>query len=480
MGSTLVCRWLTLFAVTLLPTPVVVQQAEVDPRLRQARRAVVERRTDEALSLLATLAGEQPQSSEVALWLGHAMRQSGDPAGATRQYLRVLRLDPTNAGALISLGDLQSESGDLRQALDYYKQAIDDAPEFPLGYRKAAGVEVQMVLHADAIAHLRRYLDLRPGDVVARSMMGIEQYLDEDIDGAIATLEEALAMDPESDQVHFGLGMALADRAEQQARALEHLNRAVDADPDNAMALYLIGKIHAPRGDLEAAREALEASLARDPGQADAHYRIVLVYARLGDRQTAASHQRRFQELSRARDAQEELDRRIGLLKEAAEIAMADDDLQRVREAAAELAELAPEDADVLMVQGRMALASGDADEGMRVTQRALELYPGHWEALYLRGVLLHRDGRLQESHGALERAVTGNPQYAPAHAALGNTLMQLGAPVEARAAYESAVMLEPASAAHYLNLAVLYGALGESELEARAMATHRRLLGEQ
>ena len=48
------------------------------------------------------------------------------------------------------------------------------------------------------------------------------------------------------------------------------------------------------------------------------------------------------------------------------------------------------------------------------------------------------------------------------------------------RSAYESAVMLEPRVAAHYLNLAVAYAALGEADLEARAMATHRRLLAEQ
>lgn len=473
--------WLFAMAAALgSPTTVTAEQAGADPQLGQARRAVVEGRTDEALSLLMRLAGARPESSEVALWLGHAFKQSGDPAAATRQYLRAVQLDETNAGALISLGDMHVESGDLRRALDYYELAIEAAPEFPLGYRKAAGIEIQLVLHADAIAHLRRYVELRPGDIVARSMMGIEQYLDEDIDGAVATLEAALAIDPDSARVHFGLGMALADRAAEYDRALDHLSRAVKDEPENAMALYLIGKIHASRGDLEAAREALEASLDRDPAQPDAHYRIALVYARLGDRETAADHQQRFQELSRARDEAEELERRIGLLKEAAEIAMADEDLQRVRTAAEELASLAPEDADVLMVQARMALATGAIQGGLLATERALGLYPDHWEALYLHGVLLGRAGRLEESRDSLESAVAGNPQYAPALAALGNALMGLGAPEEARAAYESAVMLEPQSAAHYLNLAVVYGALGESELEARALATHRRLLTEQ
>jgi tetratricopeptide (TPR) repeat protein len=464
-------------AAVTIPTIAIQQQPDV--ALRQARRAVQEGSVEEALDLLRALALARPESSEVALWHGHALRRSGDSAAAAQQYLRAVRLDAANAGAFIALGDLQSASGDLRRSLAYYKRAIAAAPEFPLGYRKAAGVEVQLILHADAIDHLRQYLALRPGDAVAMSVLGMEQYLDEDVDGAITTLEAALVLDPESTQVRFGLGMALADRPADHGRALEHLRAAVAREPGNAMALYLIGKILATQGDLEAAREALKASLAQDPAQADAHYRIALVYARLGEREVAATHQRAFQQLSTARDDEEEIGRRIELLTEAAGLAATAADFRRVRASANELALLAPNDLDVLMVQARMALALGATDEVMAITDRALESHVDDWEALYLRGVVLQstQPGR---ARAQLERALEGNALHAPTYAALGNALLTLGEEELARAAYESAVMLEPGSAANYLNLAVVYAALGEPELEARAMATHRRLLAEQ
>jgi tetratricopeptide (TPR) repeat protein len=440
---------------------------------------VQEGSVQEALDLLGALALARPDSSEVALWHGHALRRSGDSGAAGQQYLRAIRLDPASAGALIALGDLQSASGDLRRSLAYYERAIAAAPEFPLGYRKAAGVEVQLILHADAIGHLRRYLELRPGDAVAMSVLGMEQYLDEDIDGAIATLERALVLEPESTQVRFGLGMALADRSADQARALEHLRAAVAGDSGNAMAFYLIGKIHASQGDLAAAREALQVSLTLDPTQADAHYRIALVYARLGEREVAATHQRAFQQLSTARDDGDEVGRRIELLTEAAGLATTAADFRRVRDSADELAVVAAGDLDVLMVQARMALALGATNDVLEITARALELHVDDWEALYLQGVVLQSAQPLR-ARALLERAIVGNPLHAPTFAALGNALLALDEHGLARSAYESAVMLEPRSAAHYLNLAVVYAALGESDLEARAMATHDRLLAEQ
>ena len=69
---------------------------------------------------------------------------------------------------------------------------------------------------------------------------------------------------------------------------------------------------------------------------------------------------------------------------------------------------------------------------------------------------------------------------HGPGYAALGNAFMALLDPAAALAAYQSAVTLQPTTPAHYLNLATAYGALGRSELEARALATHRRLLAEQ
>lgn len=451
-----------------------------DPQLGAARRAVLDGRVEEALELLARLVSERPESGEVVLWMGHALRRSGDPRAAAQQYLQAIRLDPENAGAFVALGDMQSDAGDLPSALDYYDRAITVAPDFPLGYRKAAGIEVQMVLHRNAIEHLNQYLEMRPGDIVAMSLLGMEQYLDEDLDAAVATMERVVELEPDHVRGHFGLGMALADRPDEYARALVHLETAAAGDPGNAMALYLIGRIRASQGELEPALEALQASLVIDSEQPDAHYRIALVYARLRDQEAARVHQARFQELARARDSEEELHRRIGLLREAASVAITNEDLAAVRAVAEELAQLVPDDLDVLMVQARMALAGGEPSAGLHATDRALQLYPDQWEAHYLHGMLLHRADRSDEALGFLERAIELNSMHGPGYAALGNAFMALLDPAAALETYQSAVTLQPTTPAHYLNLATAYGALGRGELESRALATHRRLLAEQ
>ncbi len=459
--------------------PQTEQQAEPDPQLRVARSAVLSGRVEEALTLLAALAAEQPESTQIALWHGHAFRRSGDPGAAAREYLRALRLQPTNAGALVALGDMQSDAGNLEEALAYYERASEAAPALPAGYRKAAGAAVQLAFHGDAIRHLHGYVGLRPTDVVAMTQLGVEQYLDGDIDGAVATLERVLELDPDLGQAHFGLGMALADLPEKHERAIRHLERAVKADPDNAMALYLIGRVHGTLGNLDAALEALDRSLALDPGQADAHYRLALVHARLGDRETAGVHQARFQELSRARVDLEERARRIEQLKDTA-AALATSDLDAVRQAARQLAVEVSDDPDVLIMVAQVELGSGDLSAALAATDRTLALRPDHFEALYLRGILLHRTGSHDAALEALEAIRNINPLYAPTHAAIGNVLLALSETAAAVPAYQAAIELDPENPAHFLNLATAYGRLGHTGLEADALQQYQRLLGQQ
>ena len=52
-----------------------------------------------------------------------------------------------------------------------------------------------------------------------------------------------------------------------------------------------------------------------------------------------------------------------------------------------------------------------------------------------------------------------------------------LGENQQAADEYRAAINLDPEQATHYLNLAIAYQKLGETELEAEAMENYRRLL---
>ena len=298
------------------------------------------------------------------------------------------------------------------------------------------------------------------------------------VEEATASLRRLADEHPSSALVALWLGHTLRRGGDRPGASREYL-RALEIRPDTTGALIALGDLQQDASDLAGALGYYERAVELAPELPDAHYRIALVYARLGDREAGRRHQDLFNELKQQQDAAAERDRRVGLLQQALSLAAAEADMQAVRDAAAALIAADPDDPDVLAVLARVALAEGDIKGGLRATTRALEAQPDHWEVLYLHGLLQHSSGRSAEARANLERSRQISPLYAPTYAALGNVLMHIGQPRDALPAYETAVRLAPDNAAYHLNLATAYGRLGMAEQEAAAMATHKRLLRE-
>ena len=267
------------------------------------------------------------------------------------------------------------------------------------------------------------------------------------------------------------------DRPDEGERALLHLRRASAGGIEEANAQYLIGRILADRGELQAAVAALRRSIELNPQQLDAHYRLAQAQARLGEQEASRATMKRFTELQRQADASEAADKRLKTLRNAVLAALAEDDLGAAQTRIEELLEATPGDPDALTLAAKVWSSVGDIGAAVAATARALQAQPAHWEALYLHGLLLHMGGRSRDAHSYLQRSLQANPLFADAHAVLGNVLMTLGDPGAAAESYRAAVRLDANNPSYQLNLATAYGRLGMQELEAESMAVYRRLL---
>jgi tetratricopeptide (TPR) repeat protein len=72
----------------------------------------------------------RPNNFSIWVQLGHALKESGQPAQALAAYGEALRIDPQNADLLLNLGHLYKVMGLPGQAADFYRRslAIDGNP----------------------------------------------------------------------------------------------------------------------------------------------------------------------------------------------------------------------------------------------------------------------------------------------------------------------------------------------------------------
>lgn len=136
-------------------------------------------------------------------------------------------LDPTTQGKLANLqaavGDAYREAGELRDAIDAYRRALDRCPHFH-DIRHRLGVALREAgLPAQAATELRRVLRAAPDHLASAVQLGVTYYGMGRVDDAIQQWTSALASDAGRADARLYLRLV-------KARSLEG-NEASDTTP---------------------------------------------------------------------------------------------------------------------------------------------------------------------------------------------------------------------------------------------------------
>ena len=197
----------------------------------------------------------QPDHADVRLLRGKLLRDEGLDdellAQATNEFLAVLENEPSNAEAHYLLGVLYQGNRQLKQAVEHYKQAIENDPELrDVATEKAPiGILARLQLSRTYSKMLQGYQFLD------------REFTDEDLaevsrleSASILLLEQAVAKRPEMDEIvadlvrlYFARAAALEREdieTRQYADALQVYERIVELDPQEVRAWERMAEIY--------------------------------------------------------------------------------------------------------------------------------------------------------------------------------------------------------------------------------------------
>jgi tetratricopeptide (TPR) repeat protein len=270
--------------------------------------------------------------------------------------------------------------------------------------------------------------------------------------GAMATISEALAI-------------ALRHHQAGQLQSAEWIYRQVlQAEPDNADAIHLLGLIAHQTGRLAEAVACYRRVIELQPGCADVHSNLGNALKELGKLDEAAACCRRALELKPdLAEAHNNLGNTLrdqGKPDEAAACYLRALALKR------DFAEAHNNLGIVFEDQGKPA-------EAAACCRRALELKPGYAEAHNNLGVALKAQEKPREAAACYRRALELKPDFAEAHGNLGAVLVEMGDLVGAQRCFRTALQYNPRFAFAHYKLAELLG----GKLPAEELSAARRLL---
>lgn len=247
------------------------------------------------------------------------------------------------------------------------------------------------------------------------------------------------------------LAMAQARTGAYDAAGIS-LGRALDIDPDSAVARFNLAEVMRRQGRYAAAAEQYQRTLAVDPDYAKAHHGLGLVRRQQG-RPAIESFRRALRSDPLLAEAHLGLGREY--LERGQAVRAGHHFLQALR--------VDPDSAEAHLNLGLAQARQGLQAEALAAFRQAADFDPASPEAHYNLGVALARQGRIREALQSFRQAVRLKPEDAEAHSNLGMAYSQLGRLEDAVAAFRQAVRLRPDSARAYVNLGLTQARLGRT-----------------
>jgi tetratricopeptide (TPR) repeat protein len=276
----------------------------------------------------------EPDDAAYRIPLSRLLILTGDPTGALEEAEKAVELAPTSARALAVLCQAQDWNGLITQAIETCRSAIELDPAYAEAHAYLAEAYADNILSGDysvgwpvAVDEAEKAVDLDPQSVDAYRNLGyvwhVQGYYELSNDyyykalelhpglsylyvkiavnhralisyhasraewaaaeasyqAAIDTLEQAIAVDPQSAEAYDELGWLYYNN-EQAALAESKLEEAVEVDPTFAMAWSHLGFTRYRRRNYEGAEEAFKQAVELGYERVDTYYTLgwVLYY----------------------------------------------------------------------------------------------------------------------------------------------------------------------------------------------------------
>lgn len=441
---------------------------EIDPGSAVARLHLGESlldlgETDAAIRALEDAASSSAHAAAALAALGRAARDRGDAARAVELYLEALAAQPAAdllhhsiAAAYRSLGDEARARAALERAgqtppafPDPIAESLDELRTTTGALLLRGGRALVSERPREAVEHYRRAVAALPEDAEARRNLALALRAIGDLDAALAELEQAARIDPESHVVAFDLGNLQLARGAHQAAA-DRFAASLALEPDFVPARFNLANVELLSGRAADALANLELVLALDPGHQRARYQAAMAKARLGRTDEAARDldalhasdpgyapallglaelRRQSGDLAGARAAYEEVTRRggeasfrvdavLGLASLARAEGLADAEIDHLRAAAV----IAPERDDVRDELARTLERAGRFLEAAREREVLVELRPDDAMGRLLEATAWVQGGRSDRARRRLEEGL----ERLPDDRLLANSLARL------------------------------------------------------
>jgi tetratricopeptide (TPR) repeat protein len=422
----------TSAAHKLIDETIAVQPQSSRALLTKANFLLVERKPDQALTLLRAAVEADPRSVPAHYALATFFAASQDLAAAASEFNQILEIDPQSVPARMELARLNLAAGNAGVAGQFASQAVEARPSLDASLLYARTLVAKgEISRAEAV--LRPFLGTTTRADVLSLAGSVYIGIGESARGR-QLFEQALRLNPGDDEPLESLvrmDLAVGNIARARTLAEAHLSRR----PRDPQLLILAARTYGAGGDVDRMVAALRAAIQNDPASTTAYALLGQVFAAQGKLADALAEYERV--IGRDPQSVSAHTMTAFLLENLGRTAEAEKRYKRVLELDARAAVAANNLAWIVTERG------GNLDEALQLVQVAKDVLPESPDVNDTLAWIYYRKNLPEMALPPLRLALERAPTNAVYHYHAGLVYMKTGDIDSARTSLQTALKID-------------------------------------
>jgi tetratricopeptide (TPR) repeat protein len=267
---------------------------------------------DAVQTLMPILEGRDADSETLAL-AASAYEEAGDTVHAVSTLRQAILSDPRNPNLYVDFANIAFAHQSFKIGIDVVNDGISLQPQAASLYLARGVLYVQLADYDKAEADFEKANQLDPSQSLSAAAQGLAAVEANDLDRALATVEQKLARKPDDPLLLYVRADILAQKGVEPGTpefktAVSSARKAVALRPSLAPARSVLAKLYLQAGQTQAAIEQCRKALASDPNDQPSVYRLIQALRKTGDKSEIPGLLKRLAQL-REQAAQQERER---------------------------------------------------------------------------------------------------------------------------------------------------------------------------
>lgn len=232
---------------------------------------------EDAVKTLKSLTALAPDSLHAYYYLGKAYEQMKLPKEALSYYRKVISLKPEFEPVYVDIGLSLEAQGERKEAIKSFESLLQLNPHNFSVMQHLVQLYIQENRLEDALNILKTLISRDIGGLETHRKAGLVYLELERYDEAILEFEQILKQEPQANQIRFYLASAYEEMGEP-IRAIEEFSKIPGNAYNYSDAVGHIAYLYLDNGDGEKGIDILKSAIAADPAKFDYYLHLAGVY----------------------------------------------------------------------------------------------------------------------------------------------------------------------------------------------------------